>query len=205
MPGASILPVALYKKKLYFLFGKENPLEDSAKGFSDFGGGIEKGETAINTALREGSEELTGFLGTKVELKKQLRKTGMYKIKHTFNDAEKNTYIVHIFPFSYDEGLVKYFNNNHSFLWKRMNKHMLNDSKLFEKIEIDWFCEDDLLKRIDEYRPFYADIVKEIIQHKEKIRAFMKQTIQKMQTKRHRNIHTVKTKTRSNRLHKNKW
>ena len=224
MPGASILPVALYKKKLYFLFGKENPLEDSAKGFSDFGGGLEVGEKAFDTALREGSEELTGFLGTKVELKKRLLKTGVYKIKHTFNDAEKNTYIVHIFPFSYDTGLVEYFNNTHSFLWNKMNKHMLNDSKLFEKIEIDWFCEDDLLKRINEYRPFYADIVKEIILHKDKIRTFMKQSKlrrthkcqstchcdlrydasgilrkQKMQTKRNRNIHTVKTKTRSNR------
>ena len=76
---------------------------------------------------------------------------------------------------------------------------MLNDSKLFEKIEIDWFCEDDLLKRINEYRPFYADIVKEIIQHKDKIRTFMKQSKQNMQTKRHRHIHTVKTKTRSTR------
>jgi 8-oxo-dGTP pyrophosphatase MutT (NUDIX family) len=190
MPGASILPVALYKNKLYFLFGKENPFEDSAKGFSDFGGGIEPGETAFETALREGSEEMTGFLGTNIELKKRLRKTGVYKINYRFNDtldvdsSNKNTYIVHVFPFPYDTGLVKYFNNNHSFLWNKMDTKMLNDSKLFEKIEIDWFCEDDLPKRISEYRPFYADIVKEIIQHKAKIRLFMKKSIPKMQTKR---------------------
>ena len=200
MPASSILPVALYREKLYFLFGKENPFEDSAKGFSDFGGGIEADETAFETALREGSEELTGFLGTSVDLKKRLSRTGVYKIKYTFNDSPKNTYIIHIFPFSYDTNLVEYFNNTHSFLWNRMDKTLLNDSKLFEKIEIDWFCEDDLQKRNSEYRPFYKDIVTEIIEHKEKIRIFLKNCIQKKQSKRRLSSHNVsKSKTRSTR------
>ena len=38
MVGASILPVAIHNKELYFLFGKENQNEKSAPGFSDFGG-----------------------------------------------------------------------------------------------------------------------------------------------------------------------
>ena len=33
MTGSSVLPVTFNKGKLYFLFGKENPLEDSAKGY----------------------------------------------------------------------------------------------------------------------------------------------------------------------------
>ena len=38
MVAGSILPIALNEKgELCFLFGKENPMEDSAKGFSDFG------------------------------------------------------------------------------------------------------------------------------------------------------------------------
>jgi 8-oxo-dGTP pyrophosphatase MutT (NUDIX family) len=56
MVAGSILPVTIHKNKLYFLFGKENPLEDSAKGWSDFGGGVEAGETPYQTALREGGE-----------------------------------------------------------------------------------------------------------------------------------------------------
>ena len=44
MTGSSILPVSIHNEKIYFLFGKETELEQSAKGFSDFGGGIEKGE-----------------------------------------------------------------------------------------------------------------------------------------------------------------
>ena len=37
--GAGILPTTIHKGKLYFLFGKEGKHEDSAPGFSDFGGG----------------------------------------------------------------------------------------------------------------------------------------------------------------------
>ena len=63
MVAASILPITIHNNKLHFLFGKENPMEDSAKGWSDFGGRVDDGETIIQAALREGSEELTGFLG----------------------------------------------------------------------------------------------------------------------------------------------
>jgi NADH pyrophosphatase NudC (nudix superfamily) len=63
MVAASILPVSIHKGKMYFLFGKENEMEDSAKGFSDFGGKVENGESIMDTALREGAEELCGFFG----------------------------------------------------------------------------------------------------------------------------------------------
>ena len=36
--GAGILPTTIHNGKLYFLFGKEGKYEDSAPGFSDFGG-----------------------------------------------------------------------------------------------------------------------------------------------------------------------
>jgi hypothetical protein len=186
MPSAaSILPVALHNNKLYFLFGKENALEDSAKGFSDFGGGVDPGESAFQTAMREGSEELTGFLGTKQMLHKRLKQTGTYKIVYHFpvqkdqkNKDAKNTvastYTIFIFPFDYDSSIVEYFNNNHAFLWDKMDNKLLSSTKLFEKIKIEWFCEDDLKKRGAEYRSFYKDIVDHIIEHKPKIREFVK-------------------------------
>ncbi len=62
MVAGSILPISFNTKgELCFLFGKENPMEDSAKGFSDFGGRLENNETPFQGALREGSEELTGL------------------------------------------------------------------------------------------------------------------------------------------------
>lgn len=168
MVAGSLLPVALHKGKLYFLFGKENPLEDSSKGWSDFGGGCEKGETPFQTALREGSEEFTGFLGDKSALDSKISRTkGFFEIVH-------NDYHVHIFLMDYDTELPVYFNNNHHFLWNRMNKKLLNGTKLFEKIEIDWFSEADLTRRRGEFRHFYREIADKIKANIGKIKRFLR-------------------------------
>ena len=73
MPAASILPVSFYKNKLYFLFGKENPMEDSSKGFSDFGGGQDGNENYLEAAIRESVEESTGFLGSIEDMTKIIK------------------------------------------------------------------------------------------------------------------------------------
>jgi 8-oxo-dGTP pyrophosphatase MutT (NUDIX family) len=167
MVAGSLLPVALNKGKLYFLFGKENPLEDSAKGWSDFGGGCEKNEDPFTTALREGSEELTGFLGNKSMLRKTIKRAGgFYKVSH-------NDYNMHIFFIDYDNNLPEYFNKNHLFLWKNMDKNLLNESRLFEKIEICWFSEEDLINRRKEFRPFYQEISDKIRENIDMIRQFI--------------------------------
>jgi hypothetical protein len=170
MPAGSLLPVTIHNGKLYFLFGKENPLEDSSKGFSDFGGGVED-QSFFETALREASEELTGFWGAPDKLRKTIKKNGgTYILKH--NSGTDNEYRVHMFYVNYDPILVDTFNDNHRFLWNRMDKKMLNDSKLFEKIEIRWFSESELLRKKPLYRHFYFDIVKDIVKQKEEIRKF---------------------------------
>jgi 8-oxo-dGTP pyrophosphatase MutT (NUDIX family) len=167
MVAGSILPVTIHNNKLYFLFGKENSMEDSAKGWSDFGGGVDKGETPYSTALREGGEELTGFLGDKKHIQKLIKKGGgIYKITH-------NDYHVHIFLMEYDEKLPIYYNQNHKFLWERMDKKILNDSKLFEKIEIGWFSTDDMRKRKSEFRKFYQEIVDLFLNDMDNIRKFL--------------------------------
>ena len=94
--GAGILPTTIHNNKLYFLFGKENQYEDSAAGFSDFGGGTDNKENFLETAIREGGEELTGFLGNDNDLKKLLKKYGTYNID--FESNGHTTYRVHIFP-----------------------------------------------------------------------------------------------------------
>jgi 8-oxo-dGTP pyrophosphatase MutT (NUDIX family) len=167
MVAGSILPVTIHNNKLYFLFGKENSMEDSAKGWSDFGGGVDKGETPYSTALREGGEELTGFLGDKNQIQKLIKRGGgVYKISH-------NDYHVHIFFMEYDENLPTYYNQNHKFLWERMDKKILNDSKLFEKIEICWFSTDDMRKRKSEFRNFYQEIVELFLNDIDNIRKFL--------------------------------
>ena len=118
MVAGSILPVTIHNNKLYFLFGKENPSEKSAKGWSDFGGRLENKETPFEGAIREGSEELSGFLGNKSQLKALIRKNGgIYKLNY-------NNYHIHLFFIDYDENLPKYFNQNHHFLHHQELSHM---------------------------------------------------------------------------------
>ena len=165
MVAGSILPVALHNNKLYFLFGKENEFADTP-GFSDFGGGVDNAETPYETALREGAEELTGFLGNKTELEQLIHKNG-----GTYN-ITSGTYHMHIFVLHYDENLPKYYNQNHAFLWNRMNKRQLESTKLFEKEEIRWFSLADMKKHRNEFREFYRDIVDILIKESRKIHQF---------------------------------
>ena len=166
MVAGSILPITIYKNQLYFLFGKENPSEKSAKGWSDFGGRVEKNETIFEGAIRECSEELTGFLGNKSELKRLIRKNGgTYKLHY-------NNYNIHMFFIEYDENLPKYFNQNHHFLWNNMDHDTLNKTKLFEKIEINWFSIDDMKRRRTEFRNFYQRITDILYEKRENIKSF---------------------------------
>ena len=71
--GGGLLPIAIKNNKLFFLFGKENELDDTP-GWADFGGGAEDGESHFDTALREGSEEINGFLGSAEQLRKRVKK-----------------------------------------------------------------------------------------------------------------------------------
>ena len=169
MVAGSILPVTIHNNELFFLFGKENPMENSAKGWSDFGGRVDAGETPYSAALREGGEELTGFLGDNHSLRKLIKQNGgTFNLKH-------NNYHVHIFFLQYDANLPKYYNQNHDFLWKRMDKNVLNKTKLFEKIEIKWFSFNEMMQDKKQFRNFYQDIVDIFEENKQKIITFAKQ------------------------------
>jgi len=192
MTGSSLLPVTFHKGQLYFLFGKENPKEDSAKGFSDFGGGVESGETIYNTALREGGEELTGFLGDSAILRKHISKIGgPYKLEY-------NDYHVHIFPMKYDPNLPLYYNQNHQFLWDRMNRNLLNKTKLFEKIQIQWFTPRQMRSRLSEFRSFYQDIVKHILTEEKAIKKYIKQSLNRDTNTRKHSRKNNNTKRKKN-------
>jgi hypothetical protein len=185
--ASSILPVTIHKGKLLFLFGKECDLESYQKGFSDFGGGCENNSNLLQTAIREGAEELTGFLGNETELAKYIHDNGgCYNI--TLND-----YHVHIICYVYDDMLPTYFNNNHKYLWDNLNTKYLNKTKLFEKIEIDWFSIDDMIRRKSEFRPFYTVIVDEIIRDQMNIKKFIKKNISHtLQNKHNKTVKALK-------------
>ena len=168
--GAGVLPTTIHNNKLYFLFGKENKFADTP-GWSDFGGGTEKMETFLNTAIREAGEELTGFLGTPQEIKKLLTKYGTYNID--YKNGTRGTYRMHIFPIRYTEELPLYYNNNQKFLQSHLDDNIIKKTKIFEKAEIQWIPVDKLAERKKEFRSYFQSIVALLIEQQDKIKEFM--------------------------------
>ena len=175
--GGSILPVTIHNNQVYFLFGKERDIDENP-GWSDFGGGTDKGETFFQTACREGAEELTGFLGDSADIKKLLNKYGTYNID--YKSGGHGAYRMHIFPYEYDDVLVYYYNNNQLFLQKKLDPAIIKKTKIFEKAEIKWVCVDDLKKRHKGFRSYFQDIVDIMMREKADIHRFIQAKSKKM-------------------------
>ena len=190
--GAGILPTSIVNGKLYFLFGKENKYADTP-GWSDFGGGTDNNESFMETALREGSEELTGYLGDKQDLKNILSK-GTYIIQ---NDEK---YKMYLFALEYDPNLPYYYNNNYKFLDKKLDPTIIKKSKIFEKSEIRWICIDDLIKMKNQFRTYFQNKIYIILKDKKKIYDFIQKRMPQSQLSKTKYSKNVKnTKTRKNK------
>ena len=194
--GASILPVTIYKGKLYFLFGKERPIDENP-GWGDFGGGTDNKESFLDTAIREGGEELTGFLGSDADIKQLLTKYGTFPID--YKATGYGIYRVHIFPMEYDEFLPHYYNNNQRFLQKRLSPKIIKDVKIFEKTEIKWFCIDDIVKMKREFRSFYQNIIELILNRRDEIDAFIRKHLKNQRVKVMKRRTKTKNKRKMNR------
>jgi 8-oxo-dGTP pyrophosphatase MutT (NUDIX family) len=173
--GASILPITVHNGKILLLFGKERDIDENP-GWSDFGGGTDKGETFLQTAVREGGEEMTGFLGSSADIRKLLSRFGTYNIDFK-SDNGYGTYRCHIFPMDYDMYLPYYYNNNQHFLQKRLASSIIRNTKIFEKTQIKWFDINELAKRRSEFRSFYQNIIDLILQNKSELIKFAKKHI----------------------------
>jgi hypothetical protein len=194
--GASILPITVYKGKIMLLFGKERDIDENP-GWSDFGGGTDKGETFIQTAVREGGEEMTGFLGSSDDIKRLLNRFGTFNVDYK-SDNGYGTYRCHVFPIEYDEYLPYYYNNNQRFLQKRLPSSIIRDTKIFEKTQIKWFDINELAKRRSEFRSFYRNIIDLILENKTGLEKFAKKCIKSKHnvTRNIRNGQMKKTKSR---------
>lgn len=170
--GASILPITIHNGKIIFLFGKERNIDENP-GWSDFGGGTDNNESFIETASREGAEEITGFLGEKNDIKKMLKKYGTFNIDYVDPSGKYGTYRCHICPVKYDEYLTLYYNNNQRFLQKHLSKKIIRDMKIFEKTEIKWFSFEDIQHNKKYFRNFYQNIIDLILKNKKNIQKFI--------------------------------
>ena len=174
--GASILPVTVHNGKIMLLFGKERNI-DSNPGWSDFGGGTDNGETFMETATREGSEELTGFIGSPSDIRRLLNKHGTFNVD--YQTKGYSTYRCHIFPMEYDELLPYYYNNNQQFLQQKLDPNIIKDSKIFEKTQIKWFSFDEIKKHCSKFRSFYKNVIDLILGNRLEIVKFVRIKLEK--------------------------
>jgi 8-oxo-dGTP pyrophosphatase MutT (NUDIX family) len=195
--GASILPITVHNGKILLLFGKERDIDENP-GWSDFGGGTDKGETFLETAVREGGEEMTGFLGSSEDIKRLLKRFGTFNIDFK-SDNGYGTYRCHIFPIDYDEYLPHYYNNNQRFLQKRLPASIIRDTKIFEKTQIKWFDINELAKRRSEFRSFYRNIIDLILENKTDLEQFARKCNSKGKTTRVRRVQKNKITRRASK------
>jgi hypothetical protein len=151
--GAGVLPVAKHNGTIYFLFGQE--VYD--KTWGDFGGSPHKPESVFDNAIREGYEELDGFLGPKTDLKEMVKSNLITILK-----SKDEKYHSHLFKMVYDPNLPFYFNNHHKFI-KANFPEKVNKNGYFEKNKMKWFTIKELKKEKSNFRHFYKDIVQQII------------------------------------------
>ena len=153
--GAGILPVTLIKGSIFFLLGKEI----NNDYWCDFGGTALTNELTFDTAIREGYEELDGFLGNKNDLR-NLVKTNLITI------CNRDRYTTYIFYVNNNvlSNLPYYFNNHRKFVKNEIERDIINKEGLFEKSEIRLFSKKDLITNYNDIRPFYREIVKDILE-----------------------------------------
>jgi hypothetical protein len=169
MTGAGILPVAIHKKKLYFLFGRENKYNDTP-GWSDFGGGVESGETILETNLREIEEESCGFI-SKEEIIESIHLNG--SISYTmFSNGKK--YVTTIVKIPYDEKLPIYFNKCRSTIEKHVSPKIIKTNVIFEKDKLKWFTLEEMYNDVHIFRHFYQSMIQKLIQNYKEIERFAK-------------------------------
>ena len=194
--GAGILPIAIHNGQLYFLFGKENKYADTP-GYADFGGGsLNKSESFINTAIREFTEETTGFWGTEKELTEYINVTGMahIDIPAAPNSRRSISYRTYILPVKYSPAFEKFYNNNHAFLESRLPEEIYKTYKIFEKSEVRWLTIKDLYeaiitndmpeehlekhkrkngKNVIHFRPYYMYVIQQLVDNYDELHKFI--------------------------------
>lgn len=143
--GGGVLPATIHNNQLYFLIGKEK----EEREWSDFGGGNNEGETRLQTAAREATEETTGFLGSIQQMQS--------RIQHMSVPIHYGTYTSFVIPMKYDTHLPEYFNNNQQFVASRLSNKCMKNT-MFEKIEMKWVSFSDMKKmcKKKQFRKYYS-------------------------------------------------
>ncbi|MGI9554357.1 MAG: NUDIX hydrolase [Vampirovibrionia bacterium] len=146
--GAGILPVAIHDNQVYLLLGKDV----GTGSWSDFGGGRENNETHLETAIREGVEELNGFFGTESDMRTMIKNNCLGVL-----ETKEPVYKCFLIKTDYDFSLPKYFNSNFKLMNRKLKTEVERHNGLFEKSEIRWVSLKEI-KKLTYRRYFYYSV-----------------------------------------------
>ena len=116
--------------------------------WSDFGGSREDDETQYDTAVREGTEESAGFLGTSDDVAALIRERLIAKIP-------VHGYTTHVVEVPYDKGLPARFAAEYSRACREEPDAVAARNGLYEKDRLRWVPVSSLRSFQREFRPWY--------------------------------------------------
>ena len=133
------------------------------RGFwSEFGGSRDKGETHLETAIREGYEESNGVFGSKKKLKENILKTNI-----TLKNKTYNSFLIEV---PYNSQLPIYLENTYNFIKNKKPDLICCKEGLFEKDKFKWIEINELENNMEMFRPFYRGIILQIIKNENKFK-----------------------------------
>jgi hypothetical protein len=124
--------VIIYSRKdgeIYLLLGREaciTPWEHMFL-YSEFGGGIDEGETSLDGIIREFYEETQGFFGDESYLKEKVTEDNK---KCIYMEENKSMYL--FYEIEYDKNVERYYRNNYLY-YEKMVKNEHDIMKYFQK------------------------------------------------------------------------
>lgn len=158
---AGILPTSVFNGKRYYLIGRESlKIKFKESGlYSDFGGGIEKNETKLNAAIREGFEETIGIIGDKKVIRNLIRNK-LYKKVNINNE------VIYVVKIKYDKNLPNKFKHKYKTLYSFLKKSPKNIQKKFksylEKDKVMWLTKEEMIKNKKNLRKHFIDFLNKI-------------------------------------------
>ena len=144
--GAGILPVAFNRGRAYFLFARERAGRGRESGlWSDFGGGSEKGESFLQTAVREAHEESMGLMGSLADIEDLINTSCIGQL----TSGAYRTYVVEV---EYDDNIPEIFKQT----FDNAPKHLIEpDNGLYEKDRAQWVRSDRVGQFQGQFRKWY--------------------------------------------------
>jgi len=193
MPGAGILFTSIHKGELCFLMGRENKYCINGRfTYCDFGGGTDDDENYKETAARECSEEMRGFLGNRSDLLKLLKnipnskKQSVQYPMYIDNGEHPRVYRIFIIPMPYLPYLPVLFNQSCEITSQYLQHTLLRKSKILEKDRMKWVFINDNHTPL---RRFFKQSMEKIRQQKNEIMNYVK--INLFHTKRYFDKYTM--------------